>query len=233
MSRPVGPSKVKERVRVDAPFLWSFGEFRIPTNVWLALTRLNVWIEPTLIAEWIRLMGRYLGRQGRTVREGTAQDALTWLDPARETAEVRKIAAGLISAGEKIYCIWTGRQLKEGEFDIDHCLPFVCWPNSDLWNLMPTTMRVNRHDKADRLVSAGLFDKAHDRILDWWNRAYLKRHDGIQIRFKQEARASLPITATSGVDIGIEDVFEGLLAKRLMLKASQGLVEWDGPATRR
>ena len=35
---------------IDAPFLWSFGELRVPLQIWQALGRYNVWIEPVLIA---------------------------------------------------------------------------------------------------------------------------------------------------------------------------------------
>lgn len=91
------PPRFGEQVVIDAAFLWSFGDFRIPTNVWLALTRLNVWIEPTLTTEWLRLMERYLQRQERSVPAGTAEAALTWLDPVHDTYEVRVIARKMLA----------------------------------------------------------------------------------------------------------------------------------------
>jgi hypothetical protein len=35
---------------IDAPFLWSFGKLRVPLEIWQALLRYNVWVEPVLIA---------------------------------------------------------------------------------------------------------------------------------------------------------------------------------------
>ena len=38
----------------------SFGELLVPEPIWRALTRFNVWIEPALVAEWIRIMKDYV-----------------------------------------------------------------------------------------------------------------------------------------------------------------------------
>ncbi|MGY0714692.1 methyltransferase domain-containing protein [Azospirillum argentinense] len=216
---------------VDAPFLWSFGRFRIPTHVWRALTRMNAWIEPALLAEWTRLMQRYLDGQGRAVPEGTIAAALQWLDPARDTAEVRRITARMLEAGEPLRCVWSGRPLSAHTLDVDHALPFAAWPCGDLWNLLPAAARVNRHEKRDRLVSADLLDRSRERIADWWERAYVRRSPLLAARFEREAQASLPLDVEPhrGVDIGA--VLDALSAKRLMLRVTQQLPEWLGPRT--
>jgi hypothetical protein len=38
------------------PCLRSFGELRVLLEIWQTLTRYNVWIEPPLISEWVRLI---------------------------------------------------------------------------------------------------------------------------------------------------------------------------------
>ncbi|WP_431858707.1 class I SAM-dependent methyltransferase [Azospirillum sp.] len=224
------PPRVAGSLVLDAPYLWSLGDFRIPLNVWHALTRLNTWIEPALTAEWTRLMQRYLAGQGRSVPEGRIAEALTWLDPERGTAEVRRLTAAMLDAGEPVYCVWSGRRLKRDGLDIDHCLPFAAWPNADLWNLMPADPRVNRHAKADRLVSGELLDRAGDLIVSWWERAYLRQGDVLASRFGREAAASLPVGVAPGGLVGAGEVLEALAAKRLMLKVTQQLPEWHGPA---
>jgi hypothetical protein len=55
---------------VDAARLWSDGELRVPGMLWRALQRFAVRVEPSLIAEWIRLMRGYADRQGRHLDEG-------------------------------------------------------------------------------------------------------------------------------------------------------------------
>ena len=220
--------KLTDRLVVDAPFLWSYGDFRIPVNLWNALTRLNVWIEPTLTAEWMRLMQRYLAGQGRTVPEGTLSGALTWLEPDRFTMDARRMAGRLFDAGEPIYCVWSGRRLGRNALDVDHCFPFAAWPNGDLWNLMPAAPRLNRHEKSDRLVSAELLDRSRDRIADWWRRAYVSPGEASSGRFAREAAASLPLSEAGGLP-GIDEIFEGVAAKRLMLHVTQQLPIWSGP----
>jgi hypothetical protein len=207
------------------------GEFRIPLTVWHALTRLNIWIEPALIAEWTRLMQRYLTGQGRAAPEGTMAQALTWLDPERGTAEVRRLTAARLETGEPVFCVWSGRRLTLGGLDIDHCLPFAAWPNADLWNLMPAHRRVNRHEKVDRLIAAELLERAGDRILEWWEGAYLRRGDSLAARFRREAAASLPVDPTPDRPLGACEVLDALSAKRLMLKVTQQLPEWCGPSS--
>ncbi|NUB04617.1 methyltransferase domain-containing protein [Azospirillum sp. Vi22] len=220
--------RLGERLVLDAAYLWSVGDFRIPLNVWHALTRLNTWIEPALTMEWTRLMQQYLARQDRSVPEGQIAQALTWLEPERGTAEVRRLTAAMFEAGEPVFCVWTGRKLRQEGLDIDHCLPFSAWPNADLWNLMPADARVNRHKKADRLISAELLDRSADRIAGWWERAYLRGGDILARRFGREATASLPVEAILDAHIGPGQVLEGLAAKRLMLRSTQQLPEWNG-----
>lgn len=222
-----GP-RLGERLVLDAAYLWSVGDFRIPLNVWHALTRLNTWIEPALTMEWTRLMQQYLARQGRSVPEGHIAEALAWLDPQRGTVEVRHLTAAMFDAGQPVYCVWTGRKLRQEGLDIDHCLPFSAWPNADLWNLMPADARVNRHRKAGRLVSADLLDRCGDRIMDWWERAYLRGGDVLARRFGREAAASLPVETVLDGFVGSGPVLEAVAAKRLMLRATQQLPEWSG-----
>ncbi|MBD2033821.1 class I SAM-dependent methyltransferase [Leptolyngbya sp. FACHB-321] len=49
---------------IDSAYLASFGQLLVPQHVWLALLRFEVWIEPALLAEWIRLMKSYANGQG-------------------------------------------------------------------------------------------------------------------------------------------------------------------------
>ncbi|MBP2316814.1 class I SAM-dependent methyltransferase [Azospirillum soli] len=233
--RPVFDVAVRRMARgddalvVDAPFLWSFGDFRIPTHVWHALTRMNAWIEPALLAEWTRLMQRYLHGQGRAVPEGTIAAALTWLDPARDTAEVRRITAQMLDAGEPIHCVWSGRRLTPRALDVDHALPFAAWPCGDLWNLLPAAARLNRHEKRDRLVSADLLARSRERIADWWERAYVRRSPVLAARFDREAQASLPLDGAPRDGVDVAAVLDALAAKRLVLRVTQQLPEWPGP----
>ena len=109
--------------------------------------------------------------------------------------------------------------------DIDHCLPWSAWPCGDLWNLLPAHPEVNRHQKRERLPGAELLRKAAEPIQDWWQRAYLGAL-GLQQRFGDEARASLPgLVALETTPP--EEVFAALHAQRLRLRCDQQVPEWS------
>jgi hypothetical protein len=92
----------------------------VPEAVWRALARFNVWIEPALVAEWVRIMKDYLVGQGRPVSEETFYVATRWSDPERDVRLARELALDLLKR-DRLFCLWTGKKLKEDSRDIDHC----------------------------------------------------------------------------------------------------------------
>ena len=119
--------------------------------------------------------------------------------------------------------MWTGRRLREA-FEVDHCFPFACWPNNDLWNLLPTSRRANQK-KRDRLPSAELLHSSRDRMLEWWSEGY--GDWGILERFRAEASSSLPFSAALSGDLW-DSTFSGVDNQRVRLRTDQQLDEWDG-----
>jgi hypothetical protein len=117
---------VRELV-LDPDYLKSFGELLVPEPIWRALTRFNVWIEPALVAEWIRIVKEYVIAQGRQVGEETFFLATRWADPERDVRVARGLALELLKRN-RLFCVWTGKKLKEESLDIDHCFPWSAWP---------------------------------------------------------------------------------------------------------
>jgi hypothetical protein len=206
---PVLPTTRKRAPRkagnivLDAAYLAGFGTIVVPSDLWRALGRFAAWVEPALIAEWLRLMRGYATRQGRVLDEGVMGVAMTWSEPVRETALSRERAITLMRAGETLRCVWSGRRLDEATFDIDHCLPWTAWPCGDLWNLLPAHRRVNQHDKRDRLPADALLRQAADPIQDWWRRAcHYGRRGGKAMAVARVGRrlhaASLPCPRPGG-----------------------------------
>ena len=213
-------------VTLDATYLSSFGELRVPRHLWRALQRFDVWIEPALLAEWSRLMKSYGEAQDRRLGDSTIAKAMTWSEPGRDVRVAREQALRLIE-GPGLRCVWTGRNLSTANVDIDHCLPWVAWPCGDLWNLLPTHRSVNQNQKRDRLPGDTILHAAQDRIEQWWQGAYLNPENSVlPERFRIEARASLPIVA--GDNFQLDDVFSGLTIQRLRLKHDQQVPEWLG-----
>ena len=222
-------SRAGEAIVLDAGFLAGFGTITVPRNLWRALGRFAVWIEPALVAEWIRLMRRDAAGQGRRLDEGALAAAMTWSDPSRDAVVSRERALRLLGTGEALHCVWSGRRLDAGTLDIDHCLPWSVWPCGDLWNLMPAHRRVNQQGKRDRLPSDGLLRTAAEPIQAWWRRAYL---DGtgpiLPRRFGDEAAASLPGLGDPALVRAPAEVFAALRVQRLRLRHDQHVPEWSG-----
>jgi hypothetical protein len=192
------------------------------------LQRYAAWVEPSLIAEWIRLMRGYAASQHRILDEGQLATAMTWADPERDVAVSRTISLTMLQSGHPVRCVWTGADLTPASLDIDHAFPWAAWPCGDLWNLLPAHRRVNQQQKRDLLPSDAMLQRARTAILRWWEAAYLIRQDALPRRFAEEARASLPGLDDAGQDASPEAVFAAMGLQRLRLHLDQGVPEWTG-----
>ena len=85
-----GPPSI---VELDTDYLTAFGWIRVPGHLWRAMRRNAAWIEPTLIAEWMRLMREYARGQNRPLADTKMFAAMRWSDPARDVSRAREVAA--------------------------------------------------------------------------------------------------------------------------------------------
>jgi SAM-dependent methyltransferase len=211
-------------LQIDEAFLWSLGDFRIPLEIWQALTHYNVWIEPVLVSEWVRLIESYCA-DGRPDVRTLAHSLLAWVDPARDTGFARAAVDRMRAAGKPVYCVWSGTRLRD-EYDVDHCFPFAAWPCGDAWNLMPASRQINIQ-KSNRLVTQAALERASDTISSWWNDAFLSQGDGLRRQFFLEASQTLPILVATPEPT---DVIDAMKVHRIRLSKDQGLRPWE-PAT--
>ncbi len=217
LRRMAAPSQLQ----VDEPFLWSFGELHIPAPIWHALTRYNVWVEPVLVTEWIRLIEGYAGNRIANARQ-LAQALLVWADPERDTRLARAAVTRIRAEGKPVYCVWSGQRLHD-EYDVDHCFPFAAWPCGDAWNLMPASRRIN-NNKSNRLVTQATLEKSSDYITSWWSDAFLNIGDNSRRQFFLEARQTLPIFVEHPSP---DDIIEAMKMHRIRLEKDQGLRPWE------
>ena len=213
---------------ITLDMLWRYGITRVPLGVWQALRRMAAWVEPMLVAEWLRLTKEYAARLGSEVSADAILTALRWTEPERDTSLVRGLAARRLQAGMAVRCVWSGRSLAAETFDIDHCLPWSAWACGDLWNLLPTSRVVNQRQKRDLIISAVVLNEAKPRILAWWQEGYLASGPALQARFTEEARTTLPIARDGDLDLG--EVFVALDFRRLRLRQETQMAEWAGGA---
>jgi len=214
------------RVTLDQPFLWHYGVTRVPHAIWDVLRRMSAWIEPMLVAEWIRLTQAYAQGLGKPVAADQIMLALQWLEPRRDTEFVRAIADAHVARGQTLACVWSGRPLTRAAFDIDHCLPWSAWACGDLWNLLPASPAINRHDKRERLVTGAALRAAKPLITAWWQTAYLDAAPALRSRFAEEARATLPIGDLA--EPQPDDIFLALDFRRLRLQQDTQVTAWNG-----
>ncbi|WP_426111334.1 methyltransferase domain-containing protein [Massilia sp. PWRC2] len=210
-------------LQIDAAFLWSLGEFRIPMELWQAMSHYNVWIEPVLVAEWVRLIASYDGGARPDIGP-LANSLLAWVDPARDTSFARAAVERMRADGKPVYCVWSGARLLD-QYDIDHCFPFSAWPCGDAWNLMPASKQINMQ-KSDRLVTQAALERASDSIATWWHSAFLEQEDGKRRQFFLEASQTLPILTSSPAPA---DVIDAMQMHRIRLANDQGLRPWEPP----
>lgn len=206
---------------LDLDALRGWGLLEVPGHLWRAMSRFSSWIDPMLVAEWSRLTRTYADRMGLSLAPGQVEAALAWMEPMRTTSLGRDLVKKLLDQGGQVRCVWTSKQLRLRSYDIDHCLPWSVWPCGDLWNLMPAQVRVNRHDKRDRLPSAAAIAGARAEIIEWWETAYFD-DEALRPRFLREARAALPVDK----DASIDAVYDALDWRRLRLRQDQQVPEW-------
>ena len=210
---------------LDQETLWAYGSTRVPLHVWQALRRMAAWIEPMLLAEWVRLTQGYAAKAGRLVSTDEVLTALRWIEPERDTALVQGLAAARFARGQAVDCVWTGQKLRAGGVDVDHCLPWAAWPCNDLWNLLPASPRANRQ-KGGLIVAAATLQAARPRILAWWEGAYGTADPALRRRFAEEARTTLPLAQDR--DPAPDELFAALDFRRLRLRQETQLPEWRG-----
>ena len=210
---------------LDEAYLRSFGELLVPRRIWQVLQRHSVWIEPAIIEEWLRLMQKFATSQGRSLDRSRVAAAMTWSDPDRDVRLARQRADTLLAHG-KLHCVWSGKALSTGSLNVDHCFPWSVWPCSDLWNLLPSSGRVNQHEKRAQLPGQQLMRAAQDRIISWWESAYPAADPGLHERFVHEAASTLPGIQPATLDVG--ELFQGVLSQRDRLRHDQQVPEWQG-----
>jgi beta-xylosidase len=169
------------------------------------------------LSRWTELLEVYDG----AASPGAYRDALSWPNVEHSTEEVRELAMDLRDAGEPLYCVWSGQRLTN-QYEIDHCFPFKHWPNNHLWNLLPTTPRLNSK-KSDRLPSAEQLEAAAERIRDWWHRAYTKTE--YEPQFYEEASAALPLHLEQSHTL--DELLTGVRRQRVRLRTDQQIAEWS------
>ena len=98
-------------VTITPEMLWSWS-LSMPGPLWRTMQRLGGWIEPVLVAEWVRLTRAYALRMGLDLAPGAVEARMVWSEPSRDTALARIAAGRLVAAGRPIVCVWSRRRTR-------------------------------------------------------------------------------------------------------------------------
>lgn len=211
--------KLRGALVLDYEFLKSLGTFYVPRSIWDALSRFSVWIEPALVNEWSNLMASYALNQRRALTRVDYLNALAWENPERSTNRVRKRVEQLLNE-DHVQCCWSGSDIRQRNYAVDHAFPFARWPNNDLWNLLPTKTAINAA-KSDKLPTTQTLLQSRDFIVHWWRQGW---EDNRQEFFTQ---ANFALPNLSPQNENYDDVFEALTLQRDRIKHLQQLEDWQ------
>ena len=117
----------------------------------------------------------------------------------RDTTSIRNIL------NQEKVCVWSAKELKNKNYDVDHVLPFSVWLNNDLWNMLPTDRVLNQHKKRDKIPSRKLIEKRADIIINYWN----EYQRAMPILFKSQIEVALigkNVTEDKILDTAIESL---------------------------
>ena len=153
----------------------------ISPEMWMELTLTGNWIIDATILRWAELTSEISKHSpgGFLKPSDIINLLLSSTDPERDTLDARK-GYELI---RDISCVWTGKELRKGSFDVDHAIPFSLWRNNDLWNLLPADSKVN-NAKRDKLPARDLVLQRKDAFVYCWEALY----ETYDKRFEYETR---------------------------------------------
>ena len=145
----------------------------------------------TIMAKWKQKTNSLNSNQEtiKNIIEKLSSDTLV----ERETISVKKILS------QEKECIWSGKELKGTEYDVDHVLPFSVWFNNDLWNMLPTDRVLNQQQKKAKIPTRKLIEKRADVIINYWNDYQL----AMPLLFKSQIEVAL-----IGKEIAEDKIFD-------------------------
>ena len=105
----------------------------------------------------------------------------------RNIKDSKKLYSEILKKNGMFYCVWTGTKMtKTKESNIDHVIPFSIWKNNDLWNLLPSTAKIN-NNKRDKIPTPEIIEKQKELILEYWEIIYESQSQ----RFQKEIQVAI------------------------------------------
>lgn len=193
----------------------SSGTFSIPIDYYEGFKIMGSFIsgKDSLIIEWLNFTIKADSKGG--LNRG---DVLALLDPnysreryVRDTERFFKN----IKSKEELICVWSGQKIRK--LNIDHVIPYSLWHNNDLWNLLPTSDKVNAK-KRDQIISPDFLKKQKELVIYYWELL----NEGYPKRFQNELNISLLGYENNQSSNWQNAAFNSLLKKCIFLVEERG-----------
>jgi hypothetical protein len=195
----------------------SFGTYSIPLDYFEAFQLIGSFVggQDSILFKWAEFsVNAGSGLPLETVLHQVLQSPVT----ERDVAESKKFYRSLIGQFESIDCVWTGKTIST--YDVDHLIPFSVWKNNDLWNLLPSSSKVNGQ-KRDKIPSPELIERSSERIKYYWERIFAASPN----RFKNEIKTSL--LGSRSFDYWQKDAIAQLQGSCNYLIETRGFESWN------
>jgi hypothetical protein len=194
-----------------------FGEFSIPVEYYKAFQILGSFIggQDSILFKWAEFSINTSKSKIpiEMVLNGVLKSPIT----LREVRESKKLYENILKKDSSVFCVWTDKIIEK--YHVDHVIPFSIWKNNDLWNLLPSTPKING-DKKDKIPSIDTIEKRKDLIIYYWELIY----EAHQERFERELKLALlgNIPLSNWKEKGIES----LKTSCNYLITQRGFEEW-------
>jgi hypothetical protein len=193
------------------------GTFSIPLYYYNAFQILGSFIggQDSILFKWAEFSTNHGSRLPmETVLHSVLRSPVT----ERDAEASKRLYRVLLRSSGTVQCVWTGHATST--YDVDHVIPFSVWKNNDLWNLLPSTKKVNGA-KRDKIPTPEMLEKSRDRIGDYWLRLY----EAQPLRFKKELQISL--LGDRSFDHWQRDALGQLQDSCAYLIKNRGFEPWD------
>jgi hypothetical protein len=194
-----------------------FGEFSIPLEYFRVFQILGSFIggQDSILFKWAEFSTNTSKAKIsiEKVLDGVLKSPIT----LREVRESKLLFEEVLKKEGSVYCVWTQNSIKK--YHVDHVIPFSIWKNNDLWNLLPSTPKING-DKVDKIPSIQLIEKRKDSIIYYWELV----HEVHKVRFLREMK--LALLGNTNLSNWKKEGIESLKSSCNYLINQRGFEEW-------
>lgn len=177
--------KIKRPASLDLnSIIKVFGEFSIPMEYYRVFQILGSFIggQDSILFKWAEFSTNTSKTKIplETVLNSVLKSPIT----LREVRESQLLYKEILKKDGIVRCVWTEKPIEK--YHVDHVIPFSIWKNNDLWNLLPSTPKING-DKLNKIPSIQLIEKRKDWIIHYWELV----HEAYEQRFERELKLAL------------------------------------------